>query len=134
VTEPGRPSPPLVLIVEDDPWIRNIAGELLEDEGFKMVSTADGRAGLAIAERLRPTVILLDLGLPVVSGREFLARLRRSESLAKTPVILITGQAEDLTEAVMAMADEVLKKPFDLTQLIEKVRNAAEERHTISLT
>jgi DNA-binding response OmpR family regulator len=119
---------PLVLIVEDDPWIRDIAGELLEDEGFKIATTADGRAGLATAERLRPTVILLDLGLPLVSGSEFLAHLRKSQSLAKTPVLLITGQAEALTEAVMAMADDVLIKPFDLAELIEKVQQAAEQQ------
>jgi len=92
MTERTSRSQPLVLIVEDDPWIRDISGELLEDEGFAIASAPDGRAGLAIAERLRPTVILLDLGLPLLSGSEFLAHLRQSHSLATTPVILVTGQ------------------------------------------
>jgi CheY-like chemotaxis protein len=52
-----------------------------------------------------------------------------SQSLAKTPVILITGQAEALTEPVVAMADGVLRKPFDLAELIEMVQKAAEQRH-----
>lgn len=127
-----RRTGPLVLIVEDDPWIRNISGELLKDEGFAVASAGDGQAGFAAAERLRPTVIVLDLGLPRLSGGEFLANLRGSQSLANTPVILVTGQAGAVSEAVTAMANDVLRKPFDLTELIEKVRQAAEQADTAS--
>jgi DNA-binding response OmpR family regulator len=115
----------LVLIVEDDPWIRDISTELLEDEGFAIASAADGQAGLEMAERLRPTVILLDLGLPRMSGGEFLTRLRESASLRETPVIIVTAQTEALADSVTSLADGVLRKPVDLTELLERVQNAA---------
>src|SRR6187200_2826393 len=91
---------PLVLIVEDDPWIRGIAAELLQDEGFSIVGATDGAAGMQLVERLHPAVILLDIALPRVSGSEFLERLRGHSSLWQTPVIVITGRAESLTERV----------------------------------
>ena len=62
-------SAPLVLIVEDDQWIQNITRELLEDEGFDVASATDGDAGLRLAERLLPSVVLLDIGLPRIGPR-----------------------------------------------------------------
>jgi len=121
----------LVLIVEDDPWIQGIAAELLKDEGFSIVSAADGAAGLELAARLRPAVILLDIALPRLSGSEFLGRLRRHASLRHTPVIVITGRAESLTETVTAQANGVLRKPFDVSELIDRVHAAAADEEAL---
>lgn len=120
-----RGSKPLVLIVEDDPWIRELAGELLEDEGFAIATAADGHAGLAMAETLHPAVVLLDLGLPRMSGGEFLAHLRENASLCETPVIVVSGQSGALSADVSAQANQVLRKPFDLNALLEGLRKAA---------
>ena len=70
---------PLVLIVEDDPWIQAIASELLEDEGFATASATNGEIGLTMAEKLRPAVILLDLGLRAKTGTEFLRYMHRQD-------------------------------------------------------
>jgi DNA-binding response OmpR family regulator len=115
---------PLVLIVEDDPWIRTLSSELLEDEGFAIASAADGRAGLNKAERLRPAAILLDLGLPDMSGREFLGLLRGQASVQAIPVIVVSAQPEAMLQDGIALADGFLRKPVDLTQLMQRVRAA----------
>jgi CheY-like chemotaxis protein len=114
---------PLVLIVEDDPWIRSISHELLEDEGFAIATAADGKAGLSMAEQLGPAVILLDLGLPHMSGNELLECLRRRPSLRRTPVIVVSTQ--EPSESVAARANGFLRKPVDLTELMHRVRQAA---------
>ena len=119
---------PLVLIVEDDPWLQGIAAELLEDEDFSIVSATDGDAGLELVERFHPAVILLDIALPRMSGSEFLERLRERSSQWHTPTIVITGLAELLPDKVSAQADCVLRKPFDVAKLIDEVQMAAIER------
>jgi CheY-like chemotaxis protein len=119
-----EPEKPLILIVEDDIWIRSIAGALLEDEGFATATAADGQAGLSMAERLHPAVILLDLGLPRVSGSEFLRRIRSRAGLQRTPVIVVSGQTETLSDKLATLADGVLRKPVDMAELIEHVCQA----------
>jgi len=101
---------PLILIVEDDVWMRFIAGALLEEEGFAIARAADGQAGLGMAERLHPAVILLDPRLPKASGSEFLTRLRSQTGLQGTPVI-------------------VLRNPVDVAELIEQVHEASGREH-----
>ena len=119
-----QPDKPLILIIEDDAWIRGIAGALLEDEGFAIASAADGQAGLAMAQRLKPAVILLDLGLPRISGGEFLTRMRTRPDLRRIPVVVVSGQADPLPDGVTAQADSVLRKPVDVTELIDHVQYA----------
>src|SRR3954454_851768 len=114
-------SRPLVLIVEDDPWIRAIASELLNDEGYETASATNGQIGLSMAEQLRPAVILLDLGLPGMSGAEFLRYIDHDNALRRTPVIVVTGQPEILSDSLTNRAADVLTKPFDVTKLLERV-------------
>ena len=80
---------PLVLIVEDDPWICGISSELLEDEGFAVASAPDGEAGLNRAVRLRPAAILLDLGLPHMSFQR--AKLRDIRRVADSRLVFRSG-------------------------------------------
>jgi CheY-like chemotaxis protein len=95
-----QPDKPLILIIEDDVWIRGIAGALLEDEGFAIASAADGQGG------------------------EFLTRMRTRPDLQGIPVVVVSGQAEPVPDSVAAQADSVLRKPVDMTELIEHVQHA----------
>ena len=126
------PPRPVVLIVEDDAWMGTIAGELLEYEGFAVVTAADGRAGLAMAERLKPAVIVLDLGLPLVSGGELLRRLRARPKLRKTPVIVVSGHAGRLPDAILEQVAAALRKPIDVTELIERVHEAVGQQPVLA--
>jgi CheY-like chemotaxis protein len=125
VSVAGAHDKPLVLIVEDDLWIQSIAAELLEDDGFAIATATDGESGLELVESKRPDVILLDLGLPRMSGSSFLAYLRGEPTSRETPVIVVSGRAEALSQSVSSLANSVLRKPFDVTELTTQVRDAA---------
>jgi DNA-binding response OmpR family regulator len=118
------PPEPLVLIVEDDLWIQAIASELLEDEGFATESATNGEIGLRMAKKLRPAVILLDLGLPAITGAEFLRYMHRHAGLRGIPVIVVTGECGSVSDEVTELAASVLNKPFDLSELLDRVHRS----------
>lgn len=111
-----------VLVVDDDDDIREILSSLLERQGFRVITAADGGEAM---ERLqageRPGLILLDLMMPRVSGEEFRARQLAEEPLAKIPVIVLSGAGE-IQEAAEKLAVEVIPKPIELSLLISTVR------------
>lgn len=118
-------SPPL-LIVEDDQDIRDNLRDILEMEGYSILEAAHGRAALDLMERLRaegrplPAVILLDLNMPVMSGRELLATVRRDHpELAAIPVVIMTA----LPDAMELGTAAFLRKPIDLDELLRRLRD-----------
>lgn len=108
---------PLVLIVEDDPRLNEIIVITLQDH-FELETCTDGDAAIKKLKQIIPNIVVLDLNLPGISGKDILAVIRADEQLAKTRVILATAderQAETLTED----ADIVLLKPVSPVQLRE---------------
>lgn len=108
---------PLALIVEDDPKLGEIFSLTLQDE-FTTEIIAEGDAALVRLTQVIPVIVVLDLNLPKVSGREILAQIRADERLAKTRVILATAdshQSADLTND----ADIIILKPVSPLQLRE---------------
>jgi CheY-like chemotaxis protein len=99
-----------VLVVDDDPDIRELLFTALEDEGFEVVPAGNGHEALAIIETFRPDVIVLDLMMPVMDGWQFAAELRsRDEDI---PIVLLS-------------AAEIIEKPFDLSELLPKIARVA---------
>ena len=108
---------PLALIIEDDPQLNTIVSIALRVD-FEIESWADGNAGLERLKQTIPNVVILDLNLPGVSGKEILRSIRADERLSKTRIILTTAderQAETLREE----ADIILLKPVSPSQLKE---------------
>jgi CheY-like chemotaxis protein len=106
---------PLALIIEDDPQLSQVFTIALQAE-FETEAIADGDAALRRLARSLPAVVVLDLNLPGVPGREILAQIRGDERLSKVAIILATAdvrQAETLHEE----ADIVLVKPISPVQL-----------------
>src|SRR4051812_7004066 len=102
-----------ILVVEDDPDIRDAIRSVLEDEGYKVNTAVNGRDGLdALSKMPPPCLILLDMMMPVMSGYEFLAHLRRQEHLAPIPVIVVSAWPTDkeTTKATQGF----VRKPVDL--------------------
>ena len=116
-----------VLVIEDNIDTRDVLKLMLEVEGA-VVETADGgEDGLRIAERLRPDIVLCDIGLPDIDGLEVARRIRARSHLNVTRLIALTGygQAEDMRQAVRAGFDAHLTKPVNIDQLIALLVSAA---------
>jgi len=115
-----------VLVVDDDPDIRELLFTALEDEGFEVVPAGNGREALAIIRTFRPDVIVLDLMMPVMDGWQFASELRiRDEGAEDIPTVLLSA-ARDLRAHAEAMsAAEIIEKPFDLADLLPKIARVA---------
>ena len=112
----------LVLIVEDDPAVRESLERCLGFEGYGVVSAADGEAGLAAVSLSRPDAILLDLQLPKMDGLEVCRRIRASGD--GVPILMLTARdaTRDRVSGLDAGADDYLPKPFALEELLARLR------------
>lgn len=111
-----------ILVVEDDPDVRDALVVLLEDEGYATESVSDGHEALVrLRESSPPSLVLLDLMLPVMDGFEFRVQQLQDPSVADIPVIVFSGGG-DLTRKVEPLrVDACLAKPLDLQALLELV-------------
>jgi CheY-like chemotaxis protein len=111
-----------VLIVEDNPDLREGLGDLLEAEGYAVAGAANGQEALArLQSEPPPCLILLDLMMPVMNGWEFRAAQRRDPALAEIPVVLISALEGLERLAGNLAAAGYLRKPLDLGTLLEIV-------------
>ncbi len=116
--------PPIqVLVVDDDELVRRMLVKVLERRGFVTHAAADGHSALALLGEVDVDIVLLDQGLPDISGAEVLAALRASPATATLPVILVTGQAdiEARVGGLQAGADDYLVKPVNMDELVARV-------------
>jgi DNA-binding response OmpR family regulator len=115
---------PRILILEDEPDIRELLEYALRREGFDVTSVGDGNSGLASARRLVPDLILLDLMLPGMDGLEVCRRLRAEPATAGTALIMVTAKGEE-PDVVLGLglgADDYVAKPFKPSELVARVR------------
>ena len=110
-----------ILIVEDEHNIRAVLTEILEDEGYAVASVPNGLEALVFLQEHRPQLILLDLGMPVMTGWEFCEQQQRDPALADIPVIVMSATPHlDQTAAALHAAD-CLDKPIELNTLLGMV-------------
>lgn len=112
-----------VLIVEDDPAIRRLLKAAFKDTGFDAIEAETGESGIAAAVKEQPDIILLDLGLPDVSGLQVVKTVR---SWSACPIIMLsaTGQEKMKVECLEAGADDYITKPFGVNELLARLRVA----------
>ena len=118
-----------VLIVEDDPAVAEVLTAALTGEGYAVTSAGSGLGAAALARRLRPRVILLDLGLPYRSGASVLTELKADQRTEHIPVIVVSSMPDALTPNRRALAAGVIEKPFDVQALLEQVRAVQKPGH-----
>ena len=113
-----------VLIVEDQEDNRAILRDLLSSAGYELIEASNGEEGVALAERERPDLILMDIQLPVVDGYEATRRIKGNASLRSIPIIAVTSYAlsGDEAKAEEAGCDGYVAKPFSPRQLLAKIR------------
>jgi CheY-like chemotaxis protein len=114
-----------ILVVEDDPHLRQIIREVLEDEGLVVETAADGRQALQRAAAQRPALVVLDMRLPVLDGAGVVAGLRASFGVPP-PVLVITADGRAAEKARQVGAFAFLSKPLELDELVASVQRALE--------
>ena len=112
-----------MLIVDDEFSLVETLAEILTYEGYEVVTASDGAQALALAEKIRPALMLLDHMMPVLNGLQTLQRLRASSWGANLPVIMMTAAPVQLP-ADQRQGVPLLRKPFEIGQLVRLVAEA----------
>jgi excisionase family DNA binding protein len=115
---------PLVLIVDDDPRVREYVRVNLEMEGYGVREAGSAEEGLAVLEEVSPDLILLDVMMPEVDGWEMLRRVQERHGVGAIPVVMFSGKVDEQNadEATARGAQGFVGKPFDPQQLIEHAK------------
>ncbi|MDG9709603.1 response regulator transcription factor [Streptomyces sp. DH10] len=113
-----------VLVVDDDPDVRQLVAYKLRRCGHEVTAVADGLAALQAVRELKVDLMLLDVVMPRLTGLEVLRELRAHPTTAKLPVILLTARTQetDVLKGLSAGADDYLPKPFSLGELTSRVQ------------
>ena len=113
-----------ILVVDDEPNIREVVGQYLQRDGYAVVSAADGEEALSLYRQERPDLVVLDLMLPKLSGIEVCRRLFGAEARERrVPLIMLTarGEEEDRIAGLGLGADDYIVKPFSPRELVARV-------------
>jgi DNA-binding response OmpR family regulator len=118
----------LILVVDDEPKISRLARDYLEKNGYRVTIAADGQTALTAARREKPDLIVLDLMLPGIDGREVCKILRRESDV---PIIMLTALAEEVDQVtgLEIGADDYITKPFSPRALVARVRAMLRRAH-----
>ena len=124
---------PRLLLVDDEPGLRNAVQAYLQDEGFEVTTAVDGEEGWAKAQKMIPDLIISDVMMPRCDGYGLLQRIREDERLGGTPVIFLTakGMTIDRTQGYQAGVDDYIPKPFDPDELVARVRNVVKRQERL---
>ena len=128
-----EPSRPRVLVAEDSRSQRAYFADLLRTEGLEVHEAQDGRVALDLCRIIRPDLLILDLGLPRLSGEEVLARLRADRKIGTTPVVVLTADEREATVSAVldAGATDFLAKPVRPAELLARVRRVLREHASL---
>lgn len=117
-----------ILVIDDEPGIRQALGQLLEYEGFEVKTASGGAEGITLYDSFRPQLVFLDVKMAGLDGLEVLKRLRQADPTAT--VVMISGHAtiQTAVEATQLGAYDILEKPLDTDRVLVLLRNAFENR------
>jgi DNA-binding response OmpR family regulator len=120
-----------VLVIDDDPSVRESVSKVLRDEGYQAVTAADGLEALEQFEAHDIDLLVLDLGLPIKNGWDVFERITTENPFV--PVIIITGQADQYDVAVAAGVGALMEKPLDALHLLHTIRELLAEPQEVRL-
>jgi CheY-like chemotaxis protein len=114
-----------ILLVEDNEPSRDALGRRLQRRGYEVVLAVDGQAAVTTAREVKPDLVLMDLGLPVIDGWEATRQLKADASTQGIPIIVLSAHAmtNDREQALMAGADDFDSKPVHFERLVEKIED-----------
>ena len=113
----------LLLLVDDEASVRKTVGRRLEREGFRVLTAESGEEGLRLAQEQLPDLILLDIMMPKMKGRDVCARLKAEPKTARIPVIFLSalGLADHVKGGMEMGADDYIVKPFEPDELKNRI-------------
>ncbi len=119
----------VILVIEDEPKIAKLARDYLEKNGFRVLTAHDGPTGLIVARQEKPDLVLLDLLLPGMDGRDVCRRLRAESDV---PIIMLTALSEESDQIVGLElgADDYITKPFSPSVMVARVRSTLRRART----
>ena len=125
-----KPSQAKILVVDDEPDYVSTVQCRLEWCHFEVITAVNGQEGLEKTINEKPDLILLDTSMPVMNGHEMLEHLKKNPELKNIPVIMVTALCEpqDITTASSFGIADYIAKPFDFTELMEKIANALDRK------
>lgn len=114
---------PRVLVVDDDKVIQQLLEVNLELEGYEVVKASNGEEALKMVQDIRPDLILLDVMMPKLDGREVCRRIKSDPLTAETPIIFLSARAQDMdvNSGLELGASAYITKPFDPVDLLDTV-------------
>jgi CheY-like chemotaxis protein len=120
---PPESGPKSVLIIDDEPNARKVIKLLLEREGYRVLTAANGEEGLILSKVERPGVILLDLMMPKMNGHETLKRLKEDQDTTDIPVIVVSAKVgeHDIAASFRLGALFHVEKPYETQDLLKKI-------------
>jgi EAL domain-containing protein (putative c-di-GMP-specific phosphodiesterase class I)/DNA-binding response OmpR family regulator len=118
------PAPATILLVDDDSGVRGLVALALRREGFEVLEAGGGQAALDVVQTESVDLVVMDVGMPAMSGTEVVRTLRARSETATLPIVLITGSGDEnsVIEGLEAGADDFLPKPVRLDELVARVR------------
>jgi len=119
-----------ILVVDDEPSLREMLDDILTMEGFKVIKAKDGQEGLEKIYSESPDLVILDCSMPVLDGYEVLERMRKDPVLYSKPVIMLTvlsGEFDEIKGLELG-ADDYITKPFKPAQLIARINSVLERK------
>ena len=109
-----------ILVVEDELVLTEVLSAVLEDAGYRVVAVGDGQAGLVALPTVQPDLVLCDVMMPLMDGREMCRRMQADVALRHIPIVLMTAAPN-----VVSLADckyaALVRKPFDLDRLLDVI-------------
>ena len=135
MTKGERQRRPLrALIVEDDEDVANVIAQALLSGGFEVSIVPNGSQAVDSAQASPPDLVLLDLGLPELSGHSVLHELREAEATKAIPVLVVTGLPHLLPPGDRILIQGLVQKPFDIPTLVKAAQEAARKRPDSHIT
>ncbi|WP_027721513.1 ATP-binding protein [Maridesulfovibrio zosterae] len=119
----GSPDSPLIMVADDDPSLNEYLAQVLEDEGYRIITVSNGQEAVETAKKSMPNLITMDLKMPIMNGDQAIKALRENPSTRHIPVIVISA----LAEGQKAGGDASLIKPIDEKRLVETIHGLLQE-------
>ena len=119
-----------ILVIEDEKNMADLVVQVLQKEGYEVDAAYDGEEGLNKIKATKPDIVLLDIVLPKLDGRDLLKKAKQDEDIKHIPIVVLSGRSEqwDRDIGLELGADEYIEKPLEIVKLLRQIKNVLKKR------